>query len=486
MLKIILVEDDKLSLELLSELIENSFHDFKVVGKFLNPLDSLEFLENNYADIMITDIKMPEISGMELTELATEKYPFIKIILLSAYQDFDIAVKALNSNVVSYILKPVTFEKIKSAMEIITKSLNKNARILSFTSENLANKRAVFAKKLMDGSITTKEEILTNFSELQILSNPKAVQCILIKCEILDFEEYVQNIWKHDEKNLHSAINNVINDSNTPLCFGITYDWNDKNFMLLYFVDRAFREKFEEQINKLQKTLNLILKINIIFDFRSSFNSIYSISAVSENDIENNKILNKIFNMDKDYKLTKEKISSHFKSVNELRDFSEKFAAMALNHIDLTFFEKEHYNLYSYINCKTQQEFINYILETSELIQKYKKDKTQIDLFNKVIKYIKDNYMNPITLEEISSYVGFSTWFFCKFFKKYTGKNFTDYLNSFRIKEALKILDKEPDIKINILSYRVGFPTSSNFYKNFKAYTQMTPSEYLKSDKSGE
>lgn len=484
MLKVVLVEDDKLSLELLTKLLEKSFPDVTVAGGFLNPLDSLEFLENNYADIIITDVKMPEITGLELAQIATEKFPFIKIIFISAYEDFDTARKALNTNVVSYILKPVTSEKISSALESITKQMNQNARFFSFTSESLSEKRADFAKKLFDGKIA-KEEIAGEFSRLGIIANPKSVQCLLINCKISNLSEYFQNIWKHEEENLFPAITNVINDMNTSLCFGIAYDNRDKEFSVLYFVDRDYREKFEEQLKKLQKTLDMILKIQISFYFHYSYNSVYSISKISENDIEKNLIFDKIFNNDKDYKLTAEKLLKHFQTPSELSDFAQKLAAMAIKHIDLLFFEKNSYNLYSYTNCKTERELIDYILKTSDIIQKYKKNKPQIDLFNKTMQYISDNYMNPITLEEISSYVGFSTWSFCKFFKKHTKKSFTDYLNAYRIEEALKILDKEPNIKINILSYRVGFPTSSNFYKNFKANTGKNPSEYLK-EKSGE
>lgn len=486
MIKTIIVEDDKMSLELLNKVLQTHFPVLEIAGLFSSPVDALEFLDDNYVDLIITDIKMPEISGIELAELATEKIPLIKIVLLSAYQDFDVALRALNSNVVSYILKPVTVEKIKQAVESVEKKMTRNTNILSFTSEYLSEKRADFANKLLNKEIVGENEISRFISELQIFINPKSVQCILIKCNIENYNEYLKSIWKHNEKNLYSAINNIINDYNTQMCFGIVYEQKQGEFSVLYFVDRDFREFFEKQISKLQKTFEVILKLSVSFTFRNSFNSVYSISVMSENEMEENILLNKIFDVDRVYSLNEEKISKYFPDINELRIFSEKIASTALKRIDLVFFEKSNYNLYEYTTCKTKEDYTSYILKTSSIIQKYKKDKPQIDLFNKVIAYIKENYMNPITLDEISSYVGFSTWFFCKFFKKHTGKNFTDYLNTYRIKEALKILNSEPDIKINILSYRVGFPTSSNFYKNFKAYTGVTPGEYLKNNKLGE
>lgn len=486
MIKTIIVEDDKMSLDLLNKVLQVHFPSLEIIGLFSSPAEALVFLDDNYIDLIITDIKMPGLSGIELAELASEKRPLIKIVLLSAYQDFDVALRALNSNVISYILKPVTVEKIQKAVESVEKSVAKSNSILSFTSEYLSKKRAKFARKLLNREFSEEKDITAALSELQIFINPKSVQCLLIKCNIENYGEYLKNIWKHDKQNLYSAINNVINDSNTQLCFGIIYEYSKENFSVLYFVDRYFREFFEKQLTKLTKTFGVILRLNISFTFKASFNSLFSITETSENEMEENALLNKIFDLDKVYSPKAEKIEKQFSDINELRRFSEKLASMALKRIDLVFFEKDNYNLYAYTACKTKEDYVNYVLQTSSIIQKYKKDKPQIDLFNKVTYYVEQNYMNPITLDEISSYIGFSTWFFCKFFKKHTGKSFTDYLNGYRIKEALKILTSEPDIKISILSYRVGFPTSSNFYKNFKAYTGVTPGEYLRNNKTGE
>lgn len=479
MLKVIIVEDDKTSLELLGRLLEKNFPDLEIQGRFFSPVCALEFLESSHTDVIITDIKMPEMSGMEFATRATQKQPFIKIILISAYQNFDIAVSAINSNVVSYILKPITLEKISASIDGIKKvSIIQNP--VSFTSEYIFKKRAVFAQNLLNGDISSKDDIAQAFLKLGITPNPKSVQSIVVKCEISDFNTYLKEIWKHNTENLNSAINNILNDSNTSLCFGILFSMNEDTFYVLYFVDRDFRKKFDDYIQRLTLMLNTLLKIKPVFLILTSFNSVYSISKINECDVEKDELIKKIFDIQKKYNVDFEKLSEKFKDISELRNFSEKLASVALKRIDLIFFEKKSFNLYSYTNCKTNEDYINYIIEANDIIQDYKKEKSQIELFNKATEYIKKNYMNPITLNEISSKVGFSTWFFCKFFKKYSGKSFTDYLNAYRINEALKILKNEPEIKISILSYRTGFPTNSNFYKNFRQFTGMTPSEYLK------
>ncbi len=478
MLKVIVVEDDKLALEILCEFIEEKFPMLSVCASFSNPLKSLEYLDENTVDIIITDVKMPQISGVELAEYATEKYPFVKIILISAFQDFEIACKALNTNVISYILKPITFEKLNDALKPIIDSSNQKKQL--FSSEILTLRRENFVKDLIDEKLSSPELIEKKLGELGIPINTKSVQCLIVSAVINDFEDYLNNVWKHKKENLYSAITNIINDSNTETNFGISYEHTNENIMQMFFVDRDKREDFDESLITLKKLLNSILKIDVDFEIVTSFSSIFMITKNYEDNTPENKLLDKLFRPQKIYNLTAGDLKKIEGNENELRAFSEKLAKRALNYINPIFIEQKNYNLYAYVNCVSKECLLDYILKTAELVSEFKKKESQLDLLNKAIKYIEENYMNPITLDEISSHVAFAPWSFCKFFKKYTGKSFTNYLNDYRIKAALDILKREPDVKINFLSFKVGFPTNSNFYKNFKLYTGMTPSEYQK------
>lgn len=484
MLNVIIVEDEELSLEMLSNIITKNFPDLNVTGSFNSPLDAIEFLKSNHTDIMIADIKMPEMSGIALSEFVTKNFPFVKIILISAYQDFDAARQALNSNVVSYILKPVTIEKLSSAVGIISEMINKNKRFLFFSSDTLYKKRAIFANEVIQKGMS-RSEIEESMNELHININHKNCYSSILKCKITDFENYIKNIWMHDENAFHSAINNILNANNNENCFGIIFDWNFDTFSCLYLVDVNYKNFFDENIKKLQQLFQQILKSNTTFEVISTFSSVYSISDIKKSNVLQNKLIEKIFNLDKEYSITYEEISSQFKSTEDLYTFCEKLAANSINLINSVFFEKENHNLYDYLSIKEENDFINYIISTSDIIQKYKKNKQQIELYNKTVAYIEENYMNEITLEEIASHIGFSPWFFCKFFKKHSGYTFTDYLNKLRIKKAIEILEQEPYTKISSICYKVGFPTISNFYKKFKAYTGLAPNQYVNSKKDG-
>ena len=125
---------------------------------------------------------------------------------------------------------------------------------------------------------------------------------------------------------------------------------------------------------------------------------------------------------------------------------------------------------------------MEFVTQTIKLINEFKREYPNIDVFEKVKKYIAENYMHAISLDDISQYVAFAPSSFCRFFKKISGKSFTSYLNEYRINKAIGVLKKNPDIKISFLSSMVGFSALSNFYKNFRLFTGVTPSEFLKKE----
>lgn len=94
-----------------------------------------------------------------------------------------------------------------------------------------------------------------------------------------------------------------------------------------------------------------------------------------------------------------------------------------------------------------------------------------------IFNYIRDHFMEPIALEDISTRVFMTPQSFCRFFKKSTNKTFTSFLNEYRVNHATKLLSEtENDIKT--ICYESGFNNLSNFFRNFKRITELTPNAY--------
>jgi AraC-like DNA-binding protein/quercetin dioxygenase-like cupin family protein len=94
-----------------------------------------------------------------------------------------------------------------------------------------------------------------------------------------------------------------------------------------------------------------------------------------------------------------------------------------------------------------------------------------------IFNYIRDHFMESIALEDISARVFMTPQSFCRFFKKSTQKTFTNFLNEYRINHATKLLS-ETDVDIKTICYESGFNNLSNFFRNFKKITQLTPNAY--------
>ncbi|WP_208559750.1 AraC family transcriptional regulator [Marinilactibacillus kalidii] len=111
----------------------------------------------------------------------------------------------------------------------------------------------------------------------------------------------------------------------------------------------------------------------------------------------------------------------------------------------------------------------------------YADSKDEVDSYKckKIVLYIEEHYQTKITLEEISTHIGFSKEHFCRFFKKYFRMTFVNYLNRMRIKKAEYLL-LNTHLKIIDISLETGFEDSNYFTSLFKKETKMTPSNYRK------
>ncbi|MCF4101945.1 AraC family transcriptional regulator [Gillisia sp. M10.2A] len=96
---------------------------------------------------------------------------------------------------------------------------------------------------------------------------------------------------------------------------------------------------------------------------------------------------------------------------------------------------------------------------------------------NIVFNFVKENYMRPITLEEIANKVSMTVSAFCRYFKKITGKTFTNFVNEYRLVHAAKLLH-EKQISITDICFESGFNNFSHFNKQFKKFTGKSPSHY--------
>jgi two-component system response regulator YesN len=148
--KVIIVEDEELILNSIVRKVEKADLGFKVVATAQDGIAALDLIEKHSPDLLITDIRMPLMDGIELLKIITLKHPYIRKIILSGYNDFLYAQKALKYDVKDYLLKPVTnieliesLNRISIAIQSEKNDLEQNKILLKdkydYTPEQIAH-----------------------------------------------------------------------------------------------------------------------------------------------------------------------------------------------------------------------------------------------------------------------------------------------------------------------------------------------------------
>lgn len=122
--KVVVAEDEQLILKSIVKKINTFESGFEVVATAEDGKSALEMVEKYSPDVLISDIKMPIMDGLELFKIISSKYPHIKKIIISGYDDFKYAQAALKYEAVDYLLKPLKIQELKDAFNKITVSLS--------------------------------------------------------------------------------------------------------------------------------------------------------------------------------------------------------------------------------------------------------------------------------------------------------------------------------------------------------------------------
>lgn len=127
MYKVLVVEDEKIIRQGINVLIRDLTNGFLVAGEASDGKRALEILHHSTPDVLITDIRMPEMDGISLIDKARTLYPNLYIIIISGYDDFEYAKKAILNGVHNYLLKPINRAEFMKTMESVEQELNQNS-----------------------------------------------------------------------------------------------------------------------------------------------------------------------------------------------------------------------------------------------------------------------------------------------------------------------------------------------------------------------
>ena len=199
MYNLIFIDDEAKLLDGLIPRIDWDELGFNMSAKFNNTRDALDFISHTRIDLVIMDVKLSDMMGVEFVKILSDRYPNILVVFLSAFSKFEYAQEALRCDaVVDYLLKPISINKLSEVIRKVKCRLDKQQLILGSYEEN------IIAGYLL-GSVS--KDSFTKYmlgSEFNIYDVPIA----LVSVEIKNYADYINNIWKYGKEKLYTAIGN--------------------------------------------------------------------------------------------------------------------------------------------------------------------------------------------------------------------------------------------------------------------------------------
>ena len=172
---VVVADDEDMLREAVCTMVPWAELGFSLVGSATNGLDALELVEKLEPDLLLTDIRMPFISGIELARQVREIRPAMNIAFLSGYDDFSYAKQAIQYNIISYMLKPLTIDGIAAELRTVHQKMDAQFALFRQASQTQApprqDKRAVFLMPL----------VLDEYAQPDANTGTYAVECGLLQ-----------------------------------------------------------------------------------------------------------------------------------------------------------------------------------------------------------------------------------------------------------------------------------------------------------------
>ncbi|WP_243296644.1 response regulator [Bacillus litorisediminis] len=161
-IKMILADDEMIERKAMKKLIEDHFGEGLVIGEAANGRQAIELADKLHPDLILMDVKMPGINGLEAIEKIQIKHKNIKFIMVSAYDSFEYLKKAMNEGVKEYILKPAEEEEtIQTIIRVYQEILREREQIQK-QRQSLEISRQYFLKKIIGFNINEETWCLKN------------------------------------------------------------------------------------------------------------------------------------------------------------------------------------------------------------------------------------------------------------------------------------------------------------------------------------
>lgn len=529
--RIFLVDDEEEVRKAIIKKIAWEDLGFQVIGDAENGEEALEKIELLEPDAVITDIRMPYMDGLTLTERIRQKYPSMKVLIFSGFDDFEYAQQAIKLNVTEYILKPVNVEELSEILSRVKTNLDeeiKQRRDVKLLRESYQNSlpiiREVFLNDMVQGNASAAV-INERLAEYQIdlwgaekwiaavidieeplnapglLSLHREKELIPISVKQLA-HDYLARYCRHTVFNTHSGIAVIaaidVNNTQTNLIdlFGDVCKESKRilevnisigvgrSCTALDKIGKSYREAVDalgyKAIVESGKTIYIndvepVSRGKLQFDGNDEAALTAAIKFGPED-----KILQVVDVIAKKIGAAKVHLRQHqvymLSVINSLTRLIQQYDL----ELSVMFaFKQDYFELLDQLQRPEDfQVWLNGTAKRMHAVMSQERDNTTRQVVLEAQKYIEEHYPNPdLSVEMICRHLHMSPAYFSTIFKKETGQAYIAYLTEVRLQKAVQLL-KETDDKTYVIASKVGYQEQNYFSYVFKKKFGVSPTKF--------
>jgi two-component system, response regulator YesN len=531
LIKLIVVDDERATREGLVDFVPWKDLGVDIVEAAEDGAKALELALEIQPDIVLSDVRMPKMDGIELAALLKEKLPECKVIFLSGYSDKEYLKSAINLKAVSYVEKPVNIEEISEVVKhtaslCISEKAQKKAECALKNkleeSISLLNLRLALELTNSHGKIGELQERLrlakvdfpddgdyiTVLLKLNLHGSNTASEQQALVAQVLSFVEQRVSREKptsdflfyligiKDTEYIIVHLNTGISKSRRPLQLlfedikeGINDIFSSSNCVFIGIGKRVqgpgkILESYQAAVVALQKQFFLGYNHIVFYEEKAAGpyhfdNSITHrfVELLKEN--KNNDAIALIRNLMEDIRRNDNTIINSVRDIFFTLLYSLSKVAEERN-VHINEHSSERKFLWEVVSrASTLDEIGDYIIERIEFINEYLKEKdSKGNMVFNIMKFVQEKYHDEnLSIKTIADFTYLTHTYLCLVFKNGTGKTINQYITEYRVEKSKEVL-KDKHIKLYDVAKRVGYSDANYFAKTFKKVVGMNPSEY--------
>ncbi|MCD9025861.1 response regulator [Cohnella silvisoli] len=536
-MNILIVDDEAQIRRWFEALVDRTDLGVKVSGTCGNGKEALEFCRANQVDLVITDIKMPIMNGLELIRHLSAEHPSIRTLILSSYDEFQYASEALKLGAADYILKAeVTVDGLREVIRTIQTRMESERQrkeevytLKSTLNENQYALRAIYFKDLIRGHPAALHEFRSKMTGFRIVLADKHLMMMTVSLD--DYPNCLSHAKIQTPLLLDLAVINIMDETiRNETGGGCSFLYQENVFVVMCnagsLIGKSSREESIRHAHRISNNLQEFLQVpasvgisepypdlsQLERQFRESAEALRQKRFYGKRNIvwfpdlklvhSNNQrkdwhpvVIDISYHVEMEsYERALQVLLSYMANNLQTKESSESsFKAFCLELIytilqKIRKIEQQIDRLARYNSATlheelsglhTFEEVKNWLLRiVTELLKEAKKLRPSYsEPIRQAFRYLNSQFAEDISLQQVADYVHLNKTYLSELFKKETGITFNDHLTRIRIDKAKELIIAGEE-KMGALAELVGYPNASYFTKVFKKTTGMTPLEY--------